>query len=204
MGVADARLWPTVIERVNKRSETHASRENAGPPIAAPAPDRARLQLAFARDAARALESFSPREEPARFARAAQRSAAATLLLLLLAIVGAGIGMMQAETAATAVTAGVLGAIVALASPLPLPIQRAREKARLGEATGALRQRLVASLRAGCERELELGQRKVQEAILPFARFVRADGERLRAQSQELAARKRDLDTLRTRIAGLR
>jgi hypothetical protein len=62
----------------------------------------------------------------------------------------------------------------------------------------------VASLRAGYERELELGQKKVQEAILPFARFVRADGERLRAQSQELAARKRDLDTLRTRISGLR
>ena len=203
VAAADARLWPTVVERVNKRSETHASR-GGGPPIAAPAPDQPRLRLAFARDAARALESFSPREEPARFARAAQRSAAATLLLLLLAIVGAAIGMVQAETAATAVTAGVVGAVVALAAPLPLPIQRAREKARLGEATGALRQRLVASLRAGCDRELELGHKKVQEAILPFARFVRADGERLRAQSQELAARKRDLDTLRTRIAGLR
>ncbi len=203
VAAADARLWPTVVERVNKRSETHASR-GGGPPIAVPAPDQARLRQAFARDAARALESFSPREEPARFARAAQRSAAATLLLLLLAIVGAGIGLLQAETAATAVTAGVVGAVVALAAPLPLPIQRAREKARLGEAVGALRQRLAATLRAGCDRELELGHRKLQEAILPFARFVRADGERLRAQSQELAARKRDLDTLRTRIAGLR
>ena len=51
--------------------------------------------------------------------------------------VGAGVGLLRAETAATAVTAGVVGAVVALAAPLPLPIQRAREKARLGEAVGA-------------------------------------------------------------------
>jgi hypothetical protein len=111
---------------------------------------------------------------------------------------------VQADTTTAAVTAAAVGGAVALAAPLPLPVQRAREKARLADAVSELRQRLVASLRGGCERELELGQKKLQEAVLPFARFVRADGERLRAQSQELAARKRDFDTLRTRIAGLR
>ena len=78
--------------------------------------------------------------------------------------------------------------------------------ANIAEERGAfhLRQRLAASLRGGCERELELGHKRVQEAVLPFARFVRGEGERLRAQSQELAGRRRDFDTLRTRIAGLR
>ena len=182
VAAAEKHLWPGVVARVNERRQTHASRA-PGAPLAAPAPDRQRLQQAFARDVARALEGFSPREEPARFARAAQRAAVATLVLLLLAVVGA---------------------IVALAAPLPLPVQRAREKARLGEAASDLRQRLAASLRGGCERELELGHKRVQEAVLPFARFVRGEGERLRAQSQELAGRRRDFDTLRTRIAGLR
>ena len=200
---ADARLWPGVVARVNERRETHASRA-PGPPLAAPAPDRHRVQQAFARDVARALEGFSPREEPARFARAAQRAAAATLVLLLLAVVGAGVGIVRAETTTSAVVALVVGAFVALASPLPLPVQRAREKARLGETASDLRQRLASALRGGCERELELGQKRVQEAVLPFARFVRGEGERLRAQSQELAGRRRDFDTLRTRVAGLR
>ena len=203
VAAAEKHLWPGVVARVNERRQTHASRA-PGAPLAAPAPDRQRLQQAFARDVARALEGFSPREEPARFARAAQRAAVATLVLLLLAVVGAGVGFVRADTTTTAVAALVVGAIVALAAPLPLPVQRAREKARLGEAASDLRQRLAASLRGGCERELELGHKRVQEAVLPFARFVRGEGERLRAQSQELAGRRRDFDTLRTRIAGLR
>ena len=67
-----------------------------------------------------------------------------------------------------------------------------------------MRQRLGAALRAGFERELDASQKRAQEAAAPFARFVRAEAERLRGQAYELAARRKDLDALRTRTASLR
>jgi hypothetical protein len=67
-----------------------------------------------------------------------------------------------------------------------------------------VRQQLGAALRSGFERELDASQRRVQEAAAPFGRFVVSEAERLRGQSYELGARRKDMDALRTRIAALR
>ena len=181
----------------------HAARL-PGPALQAPAPDKARLVQSLGRDAARALEGLSQREEAARFAGAARAAAAVSLLLVVLALVVAGVGIARAETSTGALEAGTIAALVAALGLMPLALRRAAEKARLVEAVAALRQRLAAALRGAYERELNLGQKRVQEATLPYARFVRAEGERLRGQSQDLATRKRELDALRAPIAGLR
>jgi hypothetical protein len=67
-----------------------------------------------------------------------------------------------------------------------------------------VRQRLGAALRSGFERELDASQTRVQQAAAPFGRFVGSEAERLRGQSYELGARRKDMDALRARIAALR
>ena len=188
---ADAPPWPTVVDQRQSSGARRTPRAEAALRSRCPRrtrPGCGRLSHATRRERSRALA----RARLARFARAAQRSAAATLLLLLLAIVGAGIAPVQAETAATAVTAGVVGAVVALAAPLPLLIQRAlaREGAPRGSSRRPLRQRLAATLRAGCDRE---PRARAQEAAgghpCPFARFACA--RRRRAPACAVAGARR-------------
>ena len=110
----------------------------------------------------------------------------------------------QAGTGTSAVVGVVATAAIAVAGLLPLALLRGREKRQLSEAVAGLRQRLSAALRTGYERELDASQKRVQEALAPFGRFVRSEGERLRGQSHELAGRRKELDALRARIAALR
>ena len=208
-GVADAivagetRLWPAVVERLNRRRATHGTRAPGAAPEAPPS-DRPRLLQALGRECRRALEGYDAREQASRLASAARGAAWATLLLPMAAIVVAALAVAQTETATGAVLGVVATVGIAAAGLLPLPLLLRREKRRLGEAVGGLGQRLGTALRTGFERELEASQKRIQEAVAPFGRFVRAEGERLRAQSQELKARRQDLDALRARIAGLR
>jgi hypothetical protein len=116
----------------------------------------------------------------------------------------AALAVTRTGTATGTVVGVVAAAALVLAGLLPLPLLRAREKARLAEAMAALRQRLSTALRSGFERELDASQKRAQEAVAPFGRFVRSESERLRGHSQELAARRKDLDALRARVAGLR
>jgi small GTP-binding protein len=208
-GVVDAlvagegRLWPALVERLERRRAAHGARM-PGPAVTAPAADRARPLQALTRDCHRALESYDAPAESSRFGAAARRAAWATLLLPMAGIAVAALAATRAGTATGTAVGVVAAAALVLAGLLPLPLLRGREKARLAEAMAALRQRLSAALRSGFERELDASQKRAQEAVAPFGRFVRSESERLRGQSQELAARRKDLDALRARVAGLR
>ena len=208
-GVVDAlvtgevRLWPAGVERLARRRAAHGGRL-PGPPVTAPAPDRARSLQALGRECHRALEGFDAGGFGSRLGRAARRAAWAALLLPLAAIAVAAVTAARAETT-TGVLVGVAAtALLGLAGLLPLPLVRASQRRRLAEAVASLRQRLAAALRTGFERELDASQTRVREATSPFGRLVRSEGERLRGQAHELAARRKELDSLRTRIAGLR
>jgi hypothetical protein len=44
----------------------------------------------------------------------------------------------------------------------------------------------------------------VQEAVAPWSRHVRSEGDRLRGQAYEVGARRKDMAALRAEIAALR
>lgn len=208
-GIADAlaagesRLWQAVAERVNRRRALHKERAT-GAPVQAPPPDKARLVQALGRDVQRALESHAPRAEAVRLAGAARRAAWLTLLVPLLAAGGGWLAASRGDGGTGSLVPVAAAAVVALLGLLPLPLLLRREKARLGDAVAGLRERLGSALRAGFERELGAGQKRVQDAVQPFERFVRAEGERLRGQAHELALRRKDVDALEARVAALR
>ena len=208
-GVVDAllagegRLWPALVERLERRRTAHAGRL-PGAPVTAPAPDRARPLQALSRDCHRALEGFDATAFGGHLGSAARGAAWTTLLLPVAAVGVAALAATRAGTATGALAGVLVTAALALAGLLPLPLLRRRQKERLAEAVASMRQRLGAALRTGFERELDTGQKRAQEAAAPFGRFVRAEAERLRGQAYELGARRKDLDALRTRIASLR
>ena len=208
-GVADAlvaaegRLWPVVVDRLERRRAVHGGRM-PGAPLKAPALERARLLQALTRDCQRAVESFDTRGFGWRLGHAARTAAWASMALPAAAIAVAAVAVARAETATGALAGVGATASLVLAGLLPLPLLRAKEKKRLYEAVASVRQRFGAALRSGFERELDASQKRAQEAAAPFGRFVQGEAERLRAQSYEVGARRKDMDALRTRIVALK
>jgi small GTP-binding protein len=199
---AEARLWPAVTEALRARQALLGARLPGGVTEPRP-PDRTRRLAALRREAQRAQEAASPREEARRLARAARAMALASLLLVLAAF-GLGAFAFALDSRDAAAAAG-LGAGLLAAAGLLLPsLQRRRERARLSEWSSTLGQRLSTGLRSAVERELDGARQAVSEAGAPLARFVRSEEERLRAQRAELEGLRNSLGLLRARVEGLR
>ncbi len=198
----EARLWPAVVERLKRRRAVHG--ERMGPDVKVPPVNRARPLEALGRECRRPLDGYDAEAEGLRLAGAARWAAAGTLLLPVAGIALAAAAVSAAQTAGGALT-GVLAAVaLAGAGLLPLPALRRREKGRLEGGAAGLCQGLTTALRAGFERELQAGQKRMKDMVAPFAGFVRTEGDGLRARSADLESRRRDLSALRARIEALR
>jgi len=199
----EMRLLPAVSERVKRRAALHPERMPGLLPRMQ-APDRARPLAAVRREVARHLESYDPREEALRVASTARAVAAATALLLGgAAVLGVGAWAWSTVTDTKVVLLLAAGALAAAGLVL-LPAYRKREQAQLGSRLAELRQRLTAALRATVEREIDTSQKRAAEAMAPYARFVRSEAERLRAQQDELASLRKGTETLRARVESMR
>jgi small GTP-binding protein len=199
----EARLWPAVVERIERRRKAPGTRLT-GPKLQAPAPDRSRLVQSVGRDCHRALDGFDAAAESARLGGAARLAALATLLLVGIALAAAALGLVRASSPGGAAPWLVAAAVLGMAALAPLRLLRARERRRFAETASTVRQRFVAALRSGFERELEASQQRVQDAMEPFIRHVRSEIERLRGQAYELGARRKDVEALRGQIAAMR
>jgi small GTP-binding protein len=198
----EARLWPEVVERLRRRRAVHG--DGLGPEVKVHPVNRARPLEALQRDCRRALDGYDAEGEGRRLAGAARWAAAATLLLPAGGLAVAAATLARTDTTSSALTGILVAAGLVAAGLLPLPALLRREKARLEEGADALRQRLTTALRAGFERELQAGQKRVKDVVAPFGGFVRAESERVRALSAELEGRRRDFSALRARIEALR
>jgi small GTP-binding protein len=202
----EARLWPAVVERLRRRRAVHGAR--MGPEVKVPPVNRARPLEALERECRRVVDGGNAEAEGRRLAGAARWAAAATLLLPAVGVAAAVVLVVRTQGAGDALTGGLAAVVAAVgfgaAGMLPLPAMLRREKARLEQSVAGLRQGLTAALRAGFERELNAGQKRVQDAVAPFGAFVRTEGARVRALSEELGGRRRDFSALRARIETMR
>jgi small GTP-binding protein len=199
----EARLWPGVVEHLKRRRAVHGERF-PGPEPRMPPVNRARPLEALQRECRRALGGWDAEAEGRRLARAARWAALLTLLLPAAGFALAMVSVAAAETTGGTLVGVVASAALAVAGLVPLPALRRREKARLEETVAGLRQGVATALRAGFERELEASQKRVKDAVAPFAAFVRAEGAKWRAVAAEADDRRGELASLRTRIEALR
>ena len=183
----DLRQWTAIAEHMAQRKEAHNNRVvgQAGPKEGTLAYDRQRLIDSIGAATRRAVETYDKEKEAAEMAAAARTAVVNTGL----AGVGVGLGVLITVVAQgaffdfTGIFAGIAAAALGL---LVLPARKRRAKAEFAQKLAELRQKLVSSLTDQFSREMRRGAQRIEDTIAPFARFVRAENDKISAQRDEL------------------
>ncbi|HSM56104.1 MAG TPA: dynamin family protein [Candidatus Sulfomarinibacteraceae bacterium] len=194
----DLRQWTSVAEHLSRRREDHAGRivGQSGPREGTLAYDRQRLIDSIGHATKKAIESFDKEREAEEIAEAARNAVVNT------GLAGVGVGLGVAIAAAVQLVwvdvTGILAAVgAATLGLLILPARRRSAKQELGQKLADLRQKLMSNLTEQFEREMRRSAQRVEDTVAPFARFVRAEQEKLEAERDELVE-------LEAHITGLR
>ncbi len=165
--------------------------------------DRTRLLDSVGRTAQRSVETFDREREGSRLADSVKMAVATTAITEVGAI---GLGVLLTHLAVTAAAdfTGILAAgTVAVLGFFIIPNRRRDAKKDLREKIEAMRQQLMTSLTGQFDREVEGSLQRINEAIGPYTRFVRAEREHLDAARGELSAVGQGLMRLRSRVEAL-
>jgi hypothetical protein len=99
------------------------------------------------------------------------------------------------------VTGLLLASVVATMGFLVIPARRRRAKRDMQEKVSQLRARLAEALRVEFERTRERGRRRIDEAMAPYSRFVRAERDRWTEARSALTSLRDQTATFRDRLA---
>ncbi len=193
----ELRQWQDVMEHLGGRQVAHADKM-VGRVEDRFGYDRQRLLGAVRTEAQRAVDGYDAPAEARRLAQTVRDSVAQTALLQVSAL---GLGALV-TTLATSTAVDVTGLVAAGALSVlglfVLPARRRKARAELAARVASLHEKLLSSLAASFESERDRSLQKVREAIAPYSRFVRTEGDRLRAAESALA----DLDDGLAALAG--
>ena len=165
--------------------------------------DRARLLDTVGRAAHRTIESYDKEAEASRMAESVQKAVAGTALVEISAI---GLGTIVAIIATTTmadVTGLLAASTVAILGLFVIPARRREAKKELREKIGAMRQELMRDLTGQFDRELERSLHRINEAVAPYTRFIRAERDRLTETRDELNRIQEGLTRLKAQIEGM-
>jgi hypothetical protein len=101
------------------------------------------------------------------------------------------------------VTGIVMASVVGAIGFLIIPAKRRRAKLEMREKVSALRTRLSAAMRTEFESEVAGSVQRIRDGVAPYSRFVRAEGEKLKAEQAELARFGGELEAMRGRVEAL-
>jgi small GTP-binding protein len=197
---ADLRQWQNVNHHLADRRRQYKERivgEEGGARFHY---DRGRLIDATVRETHKVVDSYDRRREAQELADGARNAVAAA------AAVGAGalglgtIVSVAATTAAADVTGIILASVMAAIGFFILPAKRNRAKEEMREKIAGVRARLSEALREQFQREIQRSVERIREGIAPYSRFIRAEGDQLKAVDQELREIGNELGGLRARI----
>jgi hypothetical protein len=192
-----------IAQLLASRTALHADRLDGGA-VGGLGDGRAWPSSDLRREAQRVLETHDLQSQAQRIALLARHAALAAALSQLAAVLFAGAVFALAATTASQVAGILAGAALSLVGVMLVPLARARAGDRLGKTVGALREALASRLKASFDRELDHGRDRILEAIGPYSRFVRSEGDRLRAQREEIAELRSRLETVSALIESTR
>jgi len=195
----DLRQWQAVTAHLAERRRQYRERI-VGDEAGRFHYDRTRLIDAVGGDAQRVVDSYDRRREAQELADGARNAVAAA------AAVGAGavgFGALVATIASTAAadfTGLLMASLFGTLGFFVIPAKRKRAKEEMRTKVAALRHRLSTSLREQFGREVGRSGDRIREGIAPYSRFVRAEGDSLKAIQKELEDATAALTGLRSRI----
>jgi small GTP-binding protein len=204
---ADYRQWQRVTRHLADRRREFRDRivGEAGSDADARSfnDERRRLVEAVGATAQRVVDTYDRRREARELADGARNAVAAA------AAAGAGaVGLgtlvtVAASTAAADVTGIILASVIAALGFFIIPAKRSQAKAEMRRKIADVRQRLSQALHQQFETEIRRSAERLREAVAPYSRFVRSEGEKLRDTEARLGQLASELGTLRQRVDAL-
>jgi small GTP-binding protein len=195
----DLRQWQRVTSHLAERRRQHRDRI-VGDDEDRFHYDRARLIDSVGGEAQRVVDSYDRRREAQALADGARNSVAAAAAVSAGALGFGALVATIASTAAADVTGLVMATLVGTLGFFIIPAKRRRAKEELRRKISALRERLSSALRQQFGQEIAKSGDRIRESVAPYSRFVRAEGESLRAVQAELGEATAALAALRSRI----
>ena len=200
---SDLRQWQAIQQHIAGRC-----REQNGRIIGDMGPgnysyDRDRLVEAVAREARRVVDGYDRDREAKTVADHARVAVAASAALEAGALGLGALVTTLATTAAADVTGVLMAGLVAAVGLFIIPARRRQGKAKLNEKMSALRAQLSDSLRGQFEKEIRNSLGRIQEAIAPYTRFVRAEREKMEEMGKKLKDLKLQIEGLKKKLESL-
>jgi small GTP-binding protein len=198
---SEQRQWRGAVERLQSRATHHADRIVGG--IGTFDQDRRRLLDHVGRAAQRSLETFDREAEARRVAEEVQGAVKSTALVEAGAI-GLGTLLTVIATTQLADLTGILAAgTLAALGLFILPARRRKAKRELTAKVVELRSGLMRTLGEQLDRETDSSVQRIEEAVAPYTRFVRAERERLSELQAELHRLQGGLESLQGEVSRL-
>lgn len=200
---SDLRQWQAVTEYLAERRREHQSRIVGDPGTSTFHYDRERLIDGVSREAMRVVETYDKTQEAEDIAASAQMAVAASAAAQVGAV---GLGTLIAVLASALwvdVTGILMASAVALVGLLIIPARRRRAQADMHTKVAALRVQLVGSLKTHFAQEIERSLRRIDEAIAPYTRFVRAERDKMKSSRSALNRVSREAERLRSQVQEL-
>jgi GTP-binding protein EngB required for normal cell division len=204
---ADYRQWQRVVRHLSDRRKQFRGRIVGGESDEAEArpfhEERRRLVEAVGTAAQRVVETYDRRHEATTLADGARNAVAAA------AAAGAGaVGLgtivtIAASTAAADVTGIILASVIAALGFFIIPAKRSQAKAQMRRKIADVRARLSEALRTQFTEEIARSAARLDEAVAPYTRFVRSEGEKLRDTVERLTDLDRRIGDVRQRVDAL-
>jgi small GTP-binding protein len=196
------RLWQDVMEYLDRRRQVSARRDSEMIGVVGRQFDynRRTLLQSVARSANNVVKTYN-REVEAQELSQDLRSAVAQAAITGAGGIGLGAAIVAFVGTAAADVTGILAGILLLGLGLYIiPARRARAKENFDEKMQELRTRLHNAMEEQFRRELQNAIGRVQDAIAPYTRFVRAEQEKTAAMSQRITNLNAEVMTLRDAI----
>lgn len=200
---SDLRQWQAVMDHLAERRREHAGRIVGDVGIGSFHYDRDRLIAGVGREAGRVVETYDKVHEAELIAEGAQNAVAATAAMEVGAIGLGTLVTILATTAAADITGLLLASTIAAIGLFVLPARRRQAKIEMREKIAELRESLVGTLRGQFQREIDRSLQRINEAIGPYTRFVRAERDKLQTAQTELDRIREGLGRLRVRVDDL-
>ncbi len=196
----DLRQWQAITEHLAGRRREHRDRIIGDMGPGSFQYDRERLIDEVGREARQVVESYDKSRESKAIAEHAQFAVRTS------AVLGAGaLGLgtlvtVLATTAVADVTGVVMASVIAGIGLFIIPAKRRQGKAKLMERIAGVRTLLMQTLRGQFEKEINHSIERIQEAIAPYTRFVRAEREKMLEMGGRLKELKLEIDRLKGRV----
>lgn len=194
--------WEAIMSHLEERRRAHEDRM-VGKLAPTFVQDRKRLLETVGTAARNAVEGYDRDKESSRLAQSVQNAVASTAVLEVGAV---GLGALVAAIATTtaADVTGILAAsALSVMGLLVLPAKRRAARAELNKKVGEVRRQLMSSLRRQFETEMERSVARIQEALAPYTRFVRAERDRLETARTDLERFYEELERIERAIKDL-